>query len=114
MLYASVQATKIAAVILLALLTVEVTHWGFVRATATTTTPRLVVVVVAPDESGDELARGLQAAGLVRSAALFQAELTLDHPSGGIRPGRYALPTGMAMSQIIDALSQPVPAPANP
>ncbi len=69
--------------------------------------PRGAVSVVIPSGAdASAIGRRLQAAGVVDSARLFEANATLTMRRGRLRPGHYKLPRHMSNGAAVDALVQ--------
>ena len=115
MLHLTVQAIKVLVVAALAVVAFGWARDALARLTAASAPPdRTVVVVVAPNESSDQVAQDLQASGLIRSATVFRLDLRLTSPGGGLSAGRHVLHSGMTVAQIITSLTQPTGGTSTP
>jgi peptidoglycan lytic transglycosylase G len=65
-----------------------------------------VVVTVPPGADAGQIGKLLQAAGVVDSAKLFEANATVTLRRSKLRPGKYTLPKGMTNGGAIEALMQ--------
>ncbi|MDW7982612.1 MAG: endolytic transglycosylase MltG [Thermomicrobium sp.] len=107
MLRVMVQALKLAAVLVLALVIVLAAQRALVARLEATGEPvgTPVVFQVEPDESIDAIAQRLHQAGLIRSPAYFTLRVRLSNADTRIRAGRFVLYTGMSVNQIIQTLT---------
>ncbi|MGH6827366.1 MAG: endolytic transglycosylase MltG [Rhizomicrobium sp.] len=62
--------------------------------------PRETAILIAPRTGGGEIARQLQAAGLLKNAFLYEAELHLQGRAGKVKAGEYAIPPRASMAEI--------------
>jgi UPF0755 protein len=65
-----------------------------------------VSVTVPTGSDAGRIGKILESAGVVDSAALFEANATLTMRRGKLRPGKYQLPKGMSNGAAIEALMQ--------
>jgi UPF0755 protein len=73
-----------------------------------------VRVEVPPGATGADVARMLEARGLVEHEALFRLAAHLDGHSGHIKHGRYDLPRGLSPTELLDLLYEGPNAPFDP
>lgn len=107
MLRVMVQALKLAAVLVLAVVIVIAAQRALVARLEATSQPAGTPVVfqVQQDESIDSIAERLHEAGLIRSPAYFKLRIRLSNADTRIRAGRFTLYTGMSVDQIIRTLT---------
>lgn len=107
MLRVMVQALKLAAVLVLAVVIVIAAQRALVARLEATSQPAGTPVVfqVQQDESIDSIAERLHEAGLIRSPAYFKLRIRLSNADTRIRAGRFTLYTGMSVDQIISTLT---------
>ena len=108
MLRLMIQALKVAAVVVLAVVVLftaqrALTHYLDVASAQTNDQP--ITFTVQNNESVDSVSARLQQAGLIRSATYFKLKMRLGNSSSQLKAGQFTLHQGMSVDQIITALT---------
>lgn len=107
-----IQALKVAAVIVLAVVIVFVAQRALFHyldnARAGDSGPS-VAFVVRTNESSSSVADHLHSAGLIRSTTYFKLKMRLTNADAKLRAGTFTLHQGMSVDQIISTLTTPAP-----
>lgn len=107
MLRLTLQALKVGAVVVLALLIVLFGQRLFTssldRTVAANTSP--VLFIVEPDESADSVAARLNEQSLIRSTVYFKGKMRLRGSDSKLKAGAYSLHGGMSVDEILDEIT---------
>ncbi|HUZ00429.1 MAG TPA: endolytic transglycosylase MltG [Thermomicrobiaceae bacterium] len=108
MLRLMIQALKVAAVIVLAVVVLftaqrSLTHYLDVASAQSGDQP--ITFTVQNNETVDSVSNRLQQDGLIRSATYFKLKMRLGNSSSQLKAGQFILHQGMSVDQIITALT---------